>query len=389
MKDRGLHGMRKRIFSFLVIGMLGIVVCFMIQVEAEQDEISKKSQKIEAIQSQETAALKELGSIQGELDHFAIKEKELSEENTKLMAHIVKSDENIIRSNIRIAQRKKKMESQARSVQMNSAGNSMIHMFIESNSIAEFVTRCCAICSILSASNKIILQQKKDLEIVKKERDISFSRTLQLQKNQAELEQAKKTIEQHRADLRVAQISLSAQRVSEEDARNALLAQKAAAQAAAQEVAKRQQAEVQQLRQAQKDSQERYTTSRSYSGSGVVDGPSMNWTVDHGFYWGQCTWYVNLYFGYRVPCTWGNACTWGSAARADGRYVSIIPRARTIACYQSGCDGASCFGHVAVVERVNEDGTYDISESNAKGLGVISYRHRLRPKPGVQFIYMD
>ncbi|MDR3156478.1 MAG: CHAP domain-containing protein [Lactobacillales bacterium] len=384
--------MRKRVFSFLIIGMLGIVACFVTHVNAKQDEIIEKSKKIEVIQSQETAAVQELSSIQGELDHFATKEKELSEENTKLMAHIVKSDEKIIRSNMRIAQRKKKMEDQARSVQMNSADNSMVHVLMESNSITEFVTRYCAICSILSASNKIILQQKKDLEVVKKERDVSFSRTLQLQKNQVELEQAKKTIEQRRADLLVAQINLSAQRVSEEGARNILLAQKAAAQVAAEEVAKRQKVELQQLRQAQRNSQEQcrsYVPSRSYSGGGIVDGPSMNWTVDHGFYWGQCTWYANLYFGYGVPYTWGNACTWGSAARADGRFVSRTPRARTIACYQSGCDGASSFGHVAVVECVNGDGTYNISESNVKGLGVVSHRYGLRPKPGVQFIYMD
>ena len=39
---------------------------------------------------------------------------------------------------------------------------------------------------------------------------------------------------------------------------------------------------------------------------------------------------------------------------------------------QADADGA--YGHVAVLEKINADGSIEISESNAKGLGVISTR---------------
>ena len=39
---------------------------------------------------------------------------------------------------------------------------------------------------------------------------------------------------------------------------------------------------------------------------------------------------------------------------------------------QANADGT--YGHVAVLEKINADGSIEISESNAKGLGVISTR---------------
>ena len=43
--------------------------------------------------------------------------------------------------------------------------------------------------------------------------------------------------------------------------------------------------------------------------------------------------------------------------------------------FEAGQAGASSYyGHVAFVERVNDDGSIVISESNVKGLGIISYR---------------
>ena len=40
----------------------------------------------------------------------------------------------------------------------------------------------------------------------------------------------------------------------------------------------------------------------------------------------------------------------------------------------------SYYGHVAIVEGVNADGSIKISESNVKGLGVISIVRSLRRK---------
>ena len=67
---------------------------------------------------------------------------------------------------------------------------------------------------------------------------------------------------------------------------------------------------------------------------------------------------------------------WAASASALGYWVDNTPRhvgdAVVFAPGQADADGA--YGHVAVLEKINADGSIEISESNAKGLGVISTR---------------
>ena len=57
--------------------------------------------------------------------------------------------------------------------------------------------------------------------------------------------------------------------------------------------------------------------------------------------------------------------------------------------FQPGQQGAdSYYGHVAVVEKINADGSIEISESNVKGLGVISSRSFTAAEAGsLQYIH--
>ena len=70
------------------------------------------------------------------------------------------------------------------------------------------------------------------------------------------------------------------------------------------------------------------------------------------------------------------AGAWAASASALGYWVDNTPRhvgdAVVFAPGQADADGA--YGHVAVLEKINADGSIEISESNAKGLGVISTR---------------
>lgn len=51
------------------------------------------------------------------------------------------------------------------------------------------------------------------------------------------------------------------------------------------------------------------------------------------------------------------------------------PREHTAVSFTPGTAGSDpTYGHVAFVEQVKSDGSILISESNAKGLGVVSYR---------------
>ncbi len=76
------------------------------------------------------------------------------------------------------------------------------------------------------------------------------------------------------------------------------------------------------------------------------------------------------------PYMWGNAGNW------PGSYVS--PTVGAVAVFPPGVGGAGGVGHVAIVERVNGNGTMDISEYNWRPYQY-SYRSGV-PIAGVKFI---
>lgn len=83
---------------------------------------------------------------------------------------------------------------------------------------------------------------------------------------------------------------------------------------------------------------------------------------------GQCTYYA---FSKRpdIGNTWGNANNWANAAAQSGYTVNNSPSAGAI--LQSTAGG---YGHVAYVDRVNSDGSIQVSEMNYQGVGVVSSR---------------
>jgi len=101
---------------------------------------------------------------------------------------------------------------------------------------------------------------------------------------------------------------------------------------------------------------------------------SMNPFPDKGQ---NCTWYTYgrmLQLGYKqsaLDTMRGNAKDWDNTA-GNGAYVSSTPLVGSIAVWEPGSSGVPLYypdgkpgnGHVAVVERVNSDGTILISESN-------------------------
>ena len=94
---------------------------------------------------------------------------------------------------------------------------------------------------------------------------------------------------------------------------------------------------------------------------------------------GQCTWWAYMrrqQLGLPVGSHFGNANMWASSARSLGYWVDNTPRhVGDIVVFASGQEGASStYGHVAVVEKINEDGTITISECNVSGKSGTSTR---------------
>jgi surface antigen len=135
------------------------------------------------------------------------------------------------------------------------------------------------------------------------------------------------------------------------------------------------------------------SSSSSSSGSGIIGDPqsaSTSGTFVDNFTPGQCTdWAAQReyqLFGLSIPWI-GNAYQWSYNAPSYGWQVSSTPRFGSIIVLQPGVQGAGSYGHVAVVERVNSDGSVYTSDYNWNGeWGVVTYV-TFQQGSGVSFIY--
>lgn len=110
------------------------------------------------------------------------------------------------------------------------------------------------------------------------------------------------------------------------------------------------------------------------------------------FAFGQCTYWANMRYhaltGYWVPWL-GNAYQWAYGAQVSGWIVSSKPVVPSIIVLQPGVEGASGYGHVAIVEKINPDGSVYTSNYNwyaNGGWDRLSY-WTFTPGPGVVFVW--
>jgi surface antigen len=85
----------------------------------------------------------------------------------------------------------------------------------------------------------------------------------------------------------------------------------------------------------------------------------------NGYDYGFCTWYAanrRAALGRPVPGNLGNANTWAVLSASMGIATGSTPQNGAVAVKHSGPPG-----HVAIVEQVNEDGSFWISEMNSYG----------------------
>lgn len=107
--------------------------------------------------------------------------------------------------------------------------------------------------------------------------------------------------------------------------------------------------------------------------------PVMAGDVGNQYPYGQCTWWAyerRHQLGKFSGSHFGDAKSWVASAKALGYPVDNTPTQQgDILVFMPGQEGAhGYYGHVAIVEQVNPDGSILISESNARGLGIVSNR---------------
>lgn len=104
--------------------------------------------------------------------------------------------------------------------------------------------------------------------------------------------------------------------------------------------------------------------------AGILAGLSGGNRYDYGY----CTWYAynrRAALGKPVGGMWGNASSWASLARGSGFLVNNRP---SVGAVMQTANAAGGYGHVAVVESVNSDGSILVSEMNYAGWNVKSTR---------------
>lgn len=134
------------------------------------------------------------------------------------------------------------------------------------------------------------------------------------------------------------------------------------------------------------------TITTAYATNGYPFANADTNTVDPwGFYVRQCTSYCAWYFNAVEGASWyntrpgqGSAWNWPALAADQGYIVGSVPRVGAIASWNAG-GLMGGYGHVAIVESVNANGTIHVSEYNWIPY---SYSERDNVSPaGVRFIY--
>jgi surface antigen len=112
------------------------------------------------------------------------------------------------------------------------------------------------------------------------------------------------------------------------------------------------------------------------------------------FFVGQCTYWANMRYhqltGYWVPWL-GNAEEWASQARNYHWIVSDRPNlhGHSIIVMQPLVQGAGSYGHVAVVEHVNADGSVYTSNWNWNSGWRTTTYVTFVPQSGISFIWVS
>lgn len=131
------------------------------------------------------------------------------------------------------------------------------------------------------------------------------------------------------------------------------------------------------------------------SGASSVSGSTGNVSTasSNTFPKGQCTWWAceryHTLTGFYIPWK-GNANEWsGNASKYSGWSVSSTPKVPSIVVLQAGVQLAdSTYGHVAIAEKLNADGTVKTSDQNWAGITYPNTTYvNFKPGSGVSFVY--
>ncbi|MDY5636331.1 MAG: CHAP domain-containing protein [Streptococcus orisratti] len=380
--------MKKKVLATLLLSTIVLTstsTLTLVHADDTDSQIAAKDSQLTEIANQQAAAQAEVDKIQANVDAILAEQAALTAENEKLEAESKALSEEIQKLAADIVSRDEVLKEQARSAQVDGSATSYINTVLDSKNLVDAVTRVNAMREIVSANNRMLEQQKADKEAIAEKQKANQEAINTVEANWKTLDTKAQELKTQQADLKVAQLNLEAQKATVESEKNALLEQKAAAEAearAAAEAAAAYQAQQQAIAQQQAavvtPVQPAVTTTTSNTGStstgstttsdtgSTSTGTTTTYTPptvtdsNNTYPVGQCTWGVKQVAPW-VGNYWGNANQWLYSAQAAGFRTGSTPQVGAVAVWTSGP-----YGHVAVVTAVNGS-QIQVVESNYLG----------------------
>lgn len=395
--------------------------------------------EMNAARTKSQSATSEIEKYENRVADLAKKQEDAANKKSELEKEAKTLDADSKKLTASIKSRNDNLKAQARSAQVNTTSSSIVDTLINSESFVDAIQKVSAIVTVTDANKRMLKDQQRDmqqLEAKAKALQENYRDYVKLEESLAQSSKASKTA---KAELEVAQLSYQATIAKGETERASLLAAKAQAEskarnAKADEVAATQtQESVNKARQNSTSNVEKALNTQSQPSSNVesptyqapaatdpqvqtpdetpVDstpsqpsgsnqnsnnGHTSNGTVwdyrdsfmtsssnYNGYAGGGCTDYVWQYFAQRgvsIPNVMpGNGKDW---AYQMPRAPKLVPG--VIASFAPGAHGSSpVYGHVAVVESVNADGSFVVSEG---GAGIWGSTRTIPNSQGVTFV---
>lgn len=322
--------LKKKIFASALLSTV-VLSATLPSIKGTADTTSSLDNTIQSASNSASQAKAQQDSLQKQVDDANSQLKKLTDEQNQ-------TTDQIVSLKAAIDDRQESLSAQARSAQMNGGATSYINTILNAKSITDAVQKITAMSEVVSANNKMMVQQQQDEKALQDK----LASNQDAYKKATELQQS---LAVQSAQLTEAQLNYQATIATAQDQKDALLAQKAEAAQNVQNVQNQQSAYTQ------------GTQVQNSTGNTVTLGHSAS----NPYPAGQCTAFVWEYFGGNIPTYVGNAGNWVVYANAGG------PAAGEIAVFPPGNQGAGGVGHVAVITGVNSDGTFNVIEGNFNG----------------------
>lgn len=248
-----------------------------------------------------------------------------------------------------------------------------------------------SIVSSNSLSDLVTTQENYDA--IKQQIDTQLGRLNQIKYDLTTQKEAQEAKAAELANLQQQQQSYQRTLSSQKQQKSSLLNMTLAQQAQYLEIAKKAEQEVARI-SAEEAARRRAAGNISSGGTGGYPYSNSDALDPWYFYQLQCTSYAAWYWNVKLGKEWtntqpgrGSARYWDEIANTMGYSVSSTPRVGAIISWKGPLYSGDQWGHVAIVQKVNADGTIDLSEYNWIPYSY-SYRTNVTPSNYGSYVYI-